>query len=279
MRERDEQRKASTRSISICALLCIFCLGIILTYLTQPTAASLNDDISSEPAQDFSRFRHDTQQHTRMPCLVCHVRNAGATKPKMPGHIPCSSCHTAEFAKGNASPICGICHTPTDVKSFPPLRSFNAVFDHGRHVRQTNCATCHKPASRGVALSIPARASGHTTCFQCHQPQTIVGGNNIGSCSTCHKPGTVSRTSQSARAFSRNFSHAEHARKGLKCTDCHTVRAGGRRGSQVASPQAVMHLGGSGTKSCATCHNNTRAFGDQNFENCRRCHDANSFKF
>jgi hypothetical protein len=110
---------------------------MVLSYAEEQTAASENDDTTNEPPQDFSRFRHDTQQHTRMPCLVCHVRSSNSPTPKMPGHIPCASCHSAEFAKGNASPICAICHTATDVKSFPPLRSFNAVFDHGgTHARR-----------------------------------------------------------------------------------------------------------------------------------------------
>src|SRR5687768_17602137 len=94
---------------------------------------------SAEPAprQDYSRFTHDTQQHRRLPCLVCHVRADNRATPRMPGHIPCSSCHTEQFAAGNQHPMCYICHTATDVKRFPPLRSFNAVFDHARHARQT----------------------------------------------------------------------------------------------------------------------------------------------
>ena len=231
------------------------------------------------PAQDYSRFRHDTQQHTRLPCLVCHVRNDKRAEPKMPGHIPCASCHSAQFAEGNASPICSICHTATDVKRFPGLRSFNAVFDHGRHARQTNCATCHKPTRQGVALSIPARLSAHTTCFQCHGPQTIVGGKNIGSCSTCHRSGRLVRTPESAGAFAKNFNHAEHTRKGLRCSECHTVRAGAGRGSQVTSPAASMHFARPGVSSCAACHNNKRAFGGNDFSDCRRCHEGNSFRF
>jgi c(7)-type cytochrome triheme protein len=285
MNKREEQRNiSSVRSlllgpISTSALLFLFGVAFTLSYVNSPAAASENDDVTTEPVQDFSKFRHDTQQHTRMPCLVCHVLSNNSPALKMPGHIPCASCHSAEFAKGNASPICAICHTETDVKRFPPLRSFNAVFDHGRHVRQTSCSTCHRPANRGVALSIPARSSGHSTCFQCHQPQTMIAGKNIGSCSTCHKPGSVKRTSESARAFSMNFSHAEHARKGLSCSDCHTVRPGARRGAQVSSPQPAMHLARPGIKSCSACHNNTRAFGDENFANCRRCHEGKSFKF
>src|SRR5688500_14716885 len=250
-----------------------------------PTLSSAeNPDVSTiEPAgpgtQDYSRFRHGTPQHTRMPCLVCHIRADNRAAPKMPGHIPCSSCHAQQFAEGNSNPICTICHTATDVKRFPPLRSFNAVFDHARHVRQTNCATCHKPTARGVALSIPSRTNAHTTCFQCHGPQAVVGGKNIGSCSTCHQPGRHVRTPETAKAFAVNFSHAEHARKNLSCSECHTVRAGLRRGMQVSSPAASMHFARSGVSSCAACHNNRRAFGGNDFADCKRCHEGSTFKF
>ena len=245
----------------------------------QPVYSDPVVENESSSVQDFSRFRHNTSQHTRLPCLVCHVRSDNSATPKMPGHVPCSSCHVQQFAEGNTNPICSICHTATDVKRFPPLRSFNAVFDHGRHARQTNCATCHKPASRGVALSIPARISAHTTCFQCHGPRTMSGGKNIGSCSTCHQPGRLTRTPTAAVAFSRNFSHAEHARRGMSCAECHTVRPGARRGAQVTSPQASMHFARSGVKSCAACHNDQRAFGDDNFSNCRKCHEGRTFAF
>jgi c(7)-type cytochrome triheme protein len=253
---------------------------IILPYESEAGNSPLDATNVKEPAvQDFSRFRHDSQQHTRMPCLVCHVRSDNSPAMKMPGHIPCSSCHSQQFAEGNSSPICAICHTATDVKRFPPLRSFNAVFDHGRHARQTNCATCHKPQQRGVALSIPSRASAHITCFQCHGPRTTSGDKNIGSCSTCHKLGRLVRTPETARAFARNFSHSEHARKGLSCTECHTVRAGARRGAQVSAPLASMHFAPSGVKSCAACHDNRRAFGGTDFTDCKKCHERNSFKF
>jgi len=252
---------------------------IALTYSGNVSTSERIVPDDAAAAQDFSRFRHDTAQHTRLPCLVCHVRSDNSSSPKMPGHIPCSSCHTQQFAEGNANPICSICHTATDVKSFPPLRSFNAVFDHGRHVRQTNCATCHKPASRGVALSIPSRLSAHATCFQCHGPRTVIGGKNIGSCSTCHQSGRLVRTPESARAFAVNFNHAEHSKKGLSCNDCHTVRPGARRGAQVAAPVASMHFARAGTNSCAACHNNRRAFGGNDFSDCRKCHEGRTFKF
>ena len=276
---RDARR---VRFITLVSVSLILCSLIVLTYAGElPVITNEPADavLVEPPSQDFSRFPHNTQQHGRLPCLVCHIRSEGRTTPKMPGHIPCASCHAQEFAAGNQHPICSICHTATDVKAFPPLRSFNAVFDHGRHVRQTNCATCHKPSNRGVALSIPSRANAHITCFQCHGPRTMAGDKNIGSCSICHKSGSLVRTPESARAFAANFSHTEHARKGLSCSDCHTVRAGMRRGAQVASPRTAMHFAPGGVKSCGACHNDRRAFGDDNFSNCKRCHEGKTFKF
>lgn len=258
----------------------VICSLLVLTYLSEQKSFASDVVLANAPAsQDFSRFPHGTAQHTRLPCLVCHVRSDNSAAPKMPGHIPCASCHAQQFAEGNSSPICSICHTTTDVKKFPGLRSFNAVFDHGKHLRQTNCATCHKPSGRGSALSIPSRTSAHVTCFQCHGPRTMVGEKNIGSCSTCHQPGSLRRTPESARAFAVNFSHAEHSRKGLSCSECHTVRPGTRRGSQVTAPTASMHFAAGSVKSCAACHNDRRAFGDDNFTNCRRCHEGKAFRF
>lgn len=274
------QRRIALTTITI--VMPVFaCIAILAFWGKAGDPIELPVAESGEPstAQDFSRFRHATAQHTRLPCLVCHVRSENRTAPKMPGHLPCSSCHSQQFAQGNTSPICSICHTPTDVKRFPPLRSFNVVFDHARHSRQTNCATCHKPAARGVALSIPARANAHVTCFQCHGPQTMSGGKNIGSCSTCHRPGRPVRTSESAKAFTVNFSHSEHVRKNLRCADCHTVKAGVRRGQQVSSPLASMHFARAGVRSCASCHDNRRAFGGNDFSDCKRCHEGRTFRF
>lgn len=228
--------------------------------------------------EDYSKFRHDNPMHARMPCLLCHKRNDNSAKIKFSGHMPCAGCHTQQFA-GSQSPMCTICHTETSVKTFPPLRSFNIQFDHGSHVRQTNCATCHKPSRRGVAVSVPSGAAAHATCFQCHAPKKEVGGRNIGSCSTCHQPGTPVRGSDSARAFSRNFSHQEHTRHNMNCTACHTVKAGASRGRQVSSPAPSMHFAPPRSVSCGGCHNDKRAFGTEDFSNCKRCHEGRSFKF
>jgi c(7)-type cytochrome triheme protein len=229
--------------------------------------------------QDSSKFRHSSEQHARMPCSLCHKREDNSATPRLPGHLPCSGCHVQQFAD-NQNPMCTICHTSAGssaLKRFPPLRSFNARFNHATHTRQTNCATCHRPARRGVALSIPAGFNAHTSCFQCHSSNAS---REISSCGTCHQPGSRPRAvSESARAFRVNFSHAEHGRANLNCATCHSVRAGMGRGRQVTAPLASMHFAPVRAQSCASCHNNRRAFGGEDFSDCKRCHQSKNFRF
>lgn len=264
------------------AVLLAVCMAFgYMFYFFQGSAAAneLTLEPLAESQPDYSKFNHSEPQHTRLPCLVCHKREVGLFTPRRPGHTPCAACHVQQFAD-NTSPMCTICHTATGVKPFPPLRSFNAMFNHGRHIQQTGCATCHKPTRRGVALSIPSGATAHRSCFQCHAPQTDIGGRNIGSCSTCHQPGRLVRTTENAKAYGVNFSHQEHLRRGgINCASCHSVLAGSVRGRQVTSPAASMHFAPAGKASCAVCHNSKRAFGISDFANCRRCHEGKTFKF
>ena len=244
-----------------------------------PTRAE-SESVSESQNQDYSHFQHSNPVHARMPCLLCHKRDDNSATPKLPGHTPCSGCHTQQFGD-SGSQICTICHTNVQTgttKRFPGLRSFTARFDHARHIRQTDCATCHRPSRRGVALSIPSGIGAHGTCYQCHGPRTEVGGKNIGSCNVCHTAGRPIRNSDWAGAFAKNFDHSKHHR-GLNCTSCHIVRAGRPRGGQVTAPLASMHFASGRTQSCATCHNNKRVFGGNDFADCKRCHEGTSFRF
>src|SRR5262249_28286268 len=144
---------------------------------------------------DYSKFQHNTRNHSRLPCLLCHRRDSNAAVPKRPGasqHLPCAGCHAQQFSSAD-SPICTICHTDPKsgaVKPFPSrLISFRMKFDHGRHVAMSNvgCATCHRPARGGVAMTIPADFNAHTTCFRCHTPRAQSNGRDISSCGTCHQ--------------------------------------------------------------------------------------------
>jgi c(7)-type cytochrome triheme protein len=162
------------------------------------------------------------------------------------------------------------------MKSFPPLRSFGARFDHSRHTR-VNCATCHQPQTRGVARSIPSGSSAHLTCFRCHTANSSF---SMASCSVCHLPGRLVRTSETSRAFRIGFSHAKHtANSSMNCATCHTVRPGTGRGRQMSAPLVSMHFAPERSQSCASCHNSKCAFGTDDFVNCKRCHQANTFRF
>lgn len=243
--------------------------------------------LGQEPSGDFSKFLHSSPNHARMPCLLCHRRESNSPRPNMPGgsgHVPCAGCHAQQFANSD-SPICTICHTDVGsgaVKAFPRLKSFRVNFDHARHLNMggVSCATCHRPARGGVALSIPVGFNAHSTCYRCHTPRAKSGGRDISSCGTCHKLGSYARTPMGSRAFSMNFSHAKHGpSQKLTCNDCHQVRRGLPQRRQVSSPQAANHHASGRTQSCMTCHNGTRAFGGDDFLACKRCHTGTRWHF
>ncbi len=236
--------------------------------------------MAENPSADYSRFTHYNQFHSRLPCLICHTRTSNSARVGFPGrnsHLPCAGCHALQF-NDQSSPICTICHTNPQngaMKRFPGLRSFGAKFNHAKHLR-TSCMTCHAPSRGGVAKSIPSGSAAHTTCFQCHGANSS---NAMASCSTCHQPGRLARTPEWAKSFRFRFSHAKHAGQKMSCAACHTVRAGSARGQQVSAPAASMHFASARSMSCGGCHNGTRAFGADDFSNCKRCHVGNTFKF
>lgn len=244
--------------------------------------SELIDSAAVEPQtqeKDYSRFTHTNPYHSRMPCLLCHRRDNNSARigfPGKAGHLPCAGCHALQFSD-SSSPICTICHTNVQtgvMKRFPGLQTFGRKFDHAKHSR-VNCSICHKPAQRGIAFSIPSGSTAHSTCFQCHSSSAAF---SMSSCSVCHQLGRLVRTSAVAKAFRVNFSHARHISKGMNCAACHTVRARASTGRQVSAPLASMHFAPAGA-SCAACHNGTRAFGPNDFANCRRCHVDNTFRF
>jgi c(7)-type cytochrome triheme protein len=270
---------------AVCGLF-LFGYAIVVGF-TGRDAASLKVETAPETeavvlienqTKDYSRFTHSNQFHSRLPCLLCHTRSTNSASigfPGKSGHLPCAGCHALQFSD-NTSPICTICHTSTGMKRFPSLRSFGFRFDHAKHTR-ANCATCHRAEGRGIAKSIPAGRSAHTVCFQCH---TASSSNSMASCGTCHVPGRLVRTPEWTSAFRKNFSHAKHTvGKSLNCATCHTVRAGFGRGKQVSAPLASMHFASAGRQSCASCHNGKRAFGPDDFSNCKRCHNPKTFRF
>ncbi len=296
----DAPRAARGRRGPALAVIIVAVLGFALTLAlnsrasvshNETTAESLARVAGATAAQgvDYARFKHTNPEHARLACLMCHRREDNSPRPvRSVGHTPCAGCHTQQFADAS-NPICTICHanpSSSAVKPFPALRSFNVRFDHARHARgaarpSENCAACHRPERRGVALSIPTGASAHTTCYQCHTPRAqSSSGRDISSCGTCHRIGGYARTPELMRAYRVNFSHAEHgARQSLGCNDCHRVRAGLAQGRQVTSPQPLQHHASARAESCQTCHDNRRAFGGDDFSDCTKCHRGNAWHF
>jgi c(7)-type cytochrome triheme protein len=282
IRTEDKGSDPSSRRSSVTSLI-FYCLVVsAIGFCGSPLNV-----LGQEPSGDFSKFLHSSPNHARMPCLLCHRRESNSPRPNRPGgsgHAPCAGCHGQQFAN-TESPICTICHTDVRsgaIKPFPRLKSFRVNFDHARHMNMggVSCATCHRPARGGVALSIPAGFNAHTTCYGCHTPRAKSGGRDISSCGTCHKLGGYSRTPQSTTAFRMNFSHAKHgpAQK-LNCKDCHQVRPGLPQRRQVTAPEAANHHASGRTQSCMTCHDGKRAFGGDDFAACKRCHTGPKWRF
>jgi c(7)-type cytochrome triheme protein len=281
------------RALSL-AVLVAACLSLSLSFLLDARASAMPPEAPEALAaltpgaqgSEYSRFVHTQAEHARLPCLLCHRREDNVRRLVYPGHSPCAGCHSQQFANP-ASPICTICHTDPQsgaMKAFPPLRTFNVRFDHARHARgaarpRNGCEACHRPERRGVSLSIPAGLGAHATCFQCHSPRAQAGGRDISSCGVCHRVGRYSRTPELTAAYRVNFSHADHERAGLNCNDCHTVRAGMPQRRQVTSPSPMQHHAPPRARSCMTCHDDRRAFGGDDFSDCKRCHEGNTWHF
>ncbi|HKQ99845.1 MAG TPA: cytochrome c3 family protein [Pyrinomonadaceae bacterium] len=298
-----------SRALSLTVLVLFLCCGFI-TLLTGGRVAAIANDAPPSfvaglreatpfvPAQDYAKFSHSYPgAHAaltgRWSCAICHTRRDNSAEPRFPQHKDCISCHQTQFTTPN-SPLCTICHTTEGLsqqnpplKKFPGLRSFNTEFDHAQHTTglaearpQAGCASCHAPARRGVAKSIPVGLGAHQTCYQCHTAGRQSRGIDISSCGACHGPGRYARTTTAARSFNIGFSHAEHGpRQSLSCESCHNVGARGlAQGRQVTSTVPAQHFPNTRAQSCATCHNGQRTFGETNFNDCKRCHTGQTFR-
>ena len=282
---------AMARNIRVAALVVVGIMSALIFILASASIPGISNEAAPGQSQmqfpeglDYSKFQHGTQNHSRLPCLLCHRRDDNSPRPKRPGgssHLPCAGCHAQQFSDSD-SPICTICHT--DVKSgalkeFPRLKSFRMKFDHSRHVKMggVSCATCHRPSRGGVALSIPAGFNAHSTCYRCHTPRAQSSGRDISSCGTCHQLGGYSRTPEFARAFRVSFSHSKHQK--VTCNECHQVRAGMPQRRQVTAPEPLNHHATGRGQSCMTCHDGKRAFGGDDFSVCKRCHTGAAWHF
>lgn len=295
-RERRPRRRRRLAAAALLAHVSVLALAFVFDSSARPAPppasppAPAAEVARQEGASRFTSFSHATPAHREASCDSCHGRADNSAAPRLPGHRACTDCHLQQFVAAPDLPMCAICHTDLGqrnppVKGFPALRSFNARFDHAQHTAgagrsERGCAACHAPARRGVALSIPAGLDAHARCYECHTPGASAAGRDISSCGTCHQLGAYARTPASAPAFRVGFSHAAHGpRQGLDCASCHAVTAGLPQSRQVSSPRPSQHFPPPRAPSCATCHDNRRAFGGDDFGDCRRCHTGRTFRF
>ncbi|HYP01317.1 MAG TPA: cytochrome c3 family protein [Pyrinomonadaceae bacterium] len=292
------RRKGVRRTLALALLVASVAAIVAVSVLNRRAAASAASSApaaAAEPQQqqmsgvDFSKFLHNSPRHASLACASCHSRD-NSTRPTLPGHKACTDCHLPQFVTQNI-PMCAICHTDVQsgnppVKGFPSIRSFNAKFDHAQHntgaARPANgCVACHTPAARrAAAMTIPAGFNAHGQCYTCHTPNSQANGRDIASCGVCQSLNArFFRTPTNARAFRASFSHATHgARQRLGCNDCHNLRAGLPQARQVTAPSVAQHFNTVRGQSCMTCHNGRRAFGDADFNDCKRCHKAQTFR-
>lgn len=241
-------------------------------------------EVSQATDKKYGRFSHTVTEHEEISCNECHGRKG--TKLEYAGHSSCIDCHFKEFVQ-NDSQVCSICHTespakPEEMLAFPVKfnEGFNMMFDHEQHSKGNakpaqGCAACHSPKSS--TQTIPAGIATHSQCFTCHTQES-----GIGSCSTCHEIAPYTRTTaRKSPVLNYVFSHADHTSKqGVSCSECHTAKAGAPQGKQILFPVAVQHFAPrdkKGAVTCASCHDNRRAFGERDFADCKRCHTGAGF--
>jgi c(7)-type cytochrome triheme protein len=298
----------ATKRRLVFVVMILFLIGIVALVKGRLASAvvvkSTTVQILSSPepfTQDYSKFSHSSpKEHAdltdRPNCAGCHRRSGTSLEPRLPVHKDCTGCHLVKFTNATASdnPICTICHTKEGLssskappKSFPRLGSFTAEFDHAQHLRGIEsarpaggCAACHTRALRGVAKTIPTRLGAHQTCYECHSPGKSA--SDSSACDSCHRLGSYSPTSVAARSYRLGFSHGEHGpRERLNCDSCHNVLGRGLpQTKQVSSISPALHRSTARARSCMTCHDDQRAFGDRraDFSDCKRCHKGPTFR-
>ena len=291
------RKKTARQTLAFAILLACVTALVSLSIFNRRAAASVTSILpelvttqqGGMSGVDFSKFLHNSPRHASLACAACHARD-NSTRPNLPGHKACTDCHLPQFVTAN-QPMCAICHTDLNsqnppVKGFPTLRSFNAKFDHAQHNTgaarpASGCVACHTPAARrSAAMTIPAGFNAHSQCYTCHTSNAQSNGRDIASCGVCHSlSARYFRTSTNARAFRAGFSHATHGvRQRLGCNDCHNLRAGAAQSRQVTAPAVSQHFNTTRAQSCMSCHNGRRAFGDADFNDCKRCHKAQTFR-
>lgn len=215
-------------------------------------------------------FNFDHSKHGKVDCMSCHhaLAGNGMSEINVSMHSnaanSCATCHNGSRAFGaNNFANCRQCHNEIGGQ-----KTFGIKFSHTTHTKQ-QCSVCHKPAGKTGNFVVPDGQAAHNTCWQCHSPTKGGGSFLNGKCFTCHQPGGTNTITASSPVIPGGFAHTKHTF--MDCDACHSPADG-----KMNAPAVAMHKSTKAAMSCASCHDNSTAFGES-FQNCKKCHVGNKF--
>ena len=215
-------------------------------------------------------FNFDHSKHSKVDCGSCHQSQVGngmsAVKVSMHSNAAnsCATCHNGSRTFGASNfANCRQCHGEIGGQ-----KTFGVKFSHATHTKQ-QCSVCHRPAGKTGNFVVPDGTAAHNTCWQCRSPMKGGGSFLNGKCFTCHQPGSTNTITASSPNIPGGFAHTKHTF--MDCDACHSPADG-----KMNAPAVAMHKSSKAAMSCATCHDNNTAFGED-FQNCKKCHVGNRF--
>ncbi|MGE0126749.1 MAG: hypothetical protein AB7U82_01500 [Blastocatellales bacterium] len=196
-----------------------------------------------------SKFDHERQEHKRLLCNQCHIRDGRDPAnpiPARPYHDACAKCHAREnfLEASSKSPLCVVCHGKGEilnvqeslaVADFPKTLSQFGLkqFSHQTHLDPNKmpagtsplkCGDCHRFDNRMVVASFPR----HQECYSCHVHSAE---QKLSGCGDCHADAASAMRldkSLGAATHQYNFKHSSHLNQpSIKsdCAVCHKINS------------------------------------------------------
>jgi hypothetical protein len=257
-----------------------------------PANAQRRDASVFDHHKHLDKEKMDAQLGFHASCRDCHIRQEGAERAEIAGHVSCAPCHGGAALKEGVKPPsptmneCTKCHSETVV--VPQGRRMitgDLTFSHARHEKDKAgqpifCGACHRAVedARDVEhIMLPAMQD----CAKCHEDPARTGPEKrMANCGLCHKE------------ISAGVAPRDHLGAGT-APDNHTIVFRTEHAEAARSERArcrFCHGGMSSTTkdNCHECHTvmkprdhtlrwGTYDHGDEaavNRERCATCHDA-----
>lgn len=230
------------------------------------------NDMPPLPAQDSFEANFAHGKHIQFgaaierECATCHVdQSPPAPTTPTPAHALCSTCHDGQRSKLGMTDCAG-CHKPPAAKAGPsgdPYRLVN--FNHRQHhvtANEASCTKCHTKEAivSGQTVPRPGMLSCQQSCHDGVKAFSAVGTN----CTRCHTSG--SNAPVTSNRVDVMFTHAAHANRNVKITNCESCHALKDNGDVEVPGTGKQHLPcaqsgchqneylGRQNKICGTCH-------------------------